>query len=107
MNLTTEMVQGLLSFITAAKILSAQVVVFIRLLGWPVHRTTETKDGPREDAFFLLAPVTPGELQLYQAGKHKTEQVRERECIGAGCTAMVQPAREVARKDEAIQMWKS
>lgn len=59
MNLTTELVPVTFSFLTAAKILSAQVV------GWPVHRTTELNIAPVRMHFSPLAPVTTGELRLY------------------------------------------
>ena len=79
MNLTTEMVPVYLASSLLLKSSLPRLSVFIRLLGWPVHRTTETNIAPVRMHFFPVGSCdTWGALALLGRGSIRLEQVRER-----------------------------
>lgn len=109
MNLTTEMVPVYLASSLLLKSSLPRLSVFIRLLGWPVHRTTETNIAPVRMHFFFSCWLLwhLGSSSFIRQGKLKTGTSKRESVIGAGVPPIVITTREVARKDEVMQMWKS
>ena len=65
--------------------------VFIRLLGWPVHRTTETNIAPVRMHFFFSCWLLwhLGSSSFIRQGKLKTGTSKRESVIGAGVPAIV------------------